>query len=731
MTKALDGVALFGEAVSNRAADIDKDVNKAMLAFRNMPGDLGKFRAAVDAMTGAALKSADGLAGGMEGAIATMNKVGDPNNPIFKVAEASLREFERIQSMDRSGGTGAQIARSMQAGLTKANNAGLDPSNPANVALISEGRDQVLQGRNAAEDLMKQRIQAEMQYQRQMARAQEDYQLQREYAEEDFQRQMARTREDYGIQRVRQVANFNRQVERAVEDFHRGRRRAQRDFNIQLQRMNEDAAKSMYDPYKRMQVQATSDMGTLMVNLREQNEAMQNQVKNLERARRAGITNNTIDQLGLNRSENAQQLQRMIDDIAGGGDVSGLNSLVGDRMAAGAALNTDESNKDLKRQREDFNRTMADQAEDFGRSMDRQREDFNRGLREMGEDFDRSMRRAADDQQRGMDRMATAFRKSMDRAAEDHALAQKEITGDYEALQKAMQDAINGNITSGTKLMKDTAVTAVKEIENVLKGMDPEIRRMILKEGVIQLNVSQDQETPQQKAAKAQRSRNFQAGVGDGEGEQPRGVQSMMAAIRQEFPGTRLHSGLRPGAVTATGQPSYHGLGRAVDIPPDMQLFNWIYSKYGKASKELIFSPAGGRQIKNGMHKNYTGVTRDMHYDHIHWAMAKGGIATKPTRALIGEAGVKEAVIPLNSVGVEVMAKAMQRYLDPRAITGMGTGQARTHITYSSHVETHDNRTEVTGPITVQTQDPNAMLRALQAKARAANLTATPTRKGS
>jgi TP901 family phage tail tape measure protein len=104
------------------------------------------------------------------------------------------------------------------------------------------------------------------------------------------------------------------------------------------------------------------------------------------------------------------------------------------------------------------------------------------------------------------------------------------------------------------------------------------------------------------------------------------GYQAMMAALRVRFPGLQLISGLRPGAITATGNPSYHGMGRAVDIPPRLDVNRWIYDNYKAQTRELIFSQAGARQIKNGADYRFTGITRAMHFDHNHWAMALGGL---------------------------------------------------------------------------------------------------------
>lgn len=110
-------------------------------------------------------------------------------------------------------------------------------------------------------------------------------------------------------------------------------------------------------------------------------------------------------------------------------------------------------------------------------------------------------------------------------------------------------------------------------------------------------------------------------GMGGGGG----GVGWMMSVLRAVFPGLALISGLRPGAITATGNRSYHSMGRAVDVPPRMDVFNWIRANFGGRTRELIFSPAGGAQVHNGRPHMYTGITRANHWDHVHWAFDEGG----------------------------------------------------------------------------------------------------------
>ena len=108
------------------------------------------------------------------------------------------------------------------------------------------------------------------------------------------------------------------------------------------------------------------------------------------------------------------------------------------------------------------------------------------------------------------------------------------------------------------------------------------------------------------------------------------GWLSQWTALRKAFPGAQLFSSFRPGAITATGNQSYHALGRAIDVTPSMAIFDWVRRTYGARTKELIFSPAGGRQIRNGQPHFYGEPVRGMHWNHVHWAYDRGGMAYGP-----------------------------------------------------------------------------------------------------
>jgi hypothetical protein len=100
--------------------------------------------------------------------------------------------------------------------------------------------------------------------------------------------------------------------------------------------------------------------------------------------------------------------------------------------------------------------------------------------------------------------------------------------------------------------------------------------------------------------------------------------QQLWAIVHGAFPGARLFSSYRPGARTRSGSVSYHALGKAIDVTPSMNIFNWIASHYPR-SAELIFSPAGYRQIHNGARHMYTGGVRADHWNHVHWALGGSG----------------------------------------------------------------------------------------------------------
>lgn len=146
--------------------------------------------------------------------------------------------------------------------------------------------------------------------------------------------------------------------------------------------------------------------------------------------------------------------------------------------------------------------------------------------------------------------------------------------------------------------------------------------------------------------------------------------QQLWNAVRHQFPDVQLHSAFRPGAITATGNRSLHSRGRAIDISPRMDIFNWLAQNYPQ-SGELIFSPAGGRQLYRGAPHFYGEPTRGDHWDHIHWGMFdRGGYLQPGWNMAYNGTGALEPVGPTAAGGTTTINVTVNA-----AIADAGVGQ--------------------------------------------------------
>jgi len=112
------------------------------------------------------------------------------------------------------------------------------------------------------------------------------------------------------------------------------------------------------------------------------------------------------------------------------------------------------------------------------------------------------------------------------------------------------------------------------------------------------------------------------------------GYKWMERVVRAAFPGIGIYSDYRPGAITITGNKSYHGFGRAVDFAPSKPLAEWINAHYMRATRELI-TPWQSLNIRNGARHTYSALVENQHNfaggnAHDHWAMANGGQIREP-----------------------------------------------------------------------------------------------------
>ena len=96
--------------------------------------------------------------------------------------------------------------------------------------------------------------------------------------------------------------------------------------------------------------------------------------------------------------------------------------------------------------------------------------------------------------------------------------------------------------------------------------------------------------------------------------------------------GLTMTSFRRGGARTAgSGMVSLHALGRAMDFSnssgPTRQMMAFFNAMHPLKPTELLYSPAGSRQWRrSGRMADTSGVTKRMHYNHVHVGFANGGI---------------------------------------------------------------------------------------------------------
>lgn len=105
---------------------------------------------------------------------------------------------------------------------------------------------------------------------------------------------------------------------------------------------------------------------------------------------------------------------------------------------------------------------------------------------------------------------------------------------------------------------------------------------------------------------------------------------------------------------------------------------------------------------------------RDWYSGGVH--SFEGNIFTTPNITHIAEQG-PEVVIPLNGRGADVLAATMSRYLDNTEVRGSQAQQYSSPVINNNDV-TYDYRTQFTGAVTVQAQDPDQMAQKLAAKRR-------------
>lgn len=383
-SKLSDTEKQFRSTAQGRFMSDNERVREATSASGSKTQDPSEVTGAVTEMTANALRIAGGDISKAIGENIKAMDGQDPNSPAVSSLNTSIQELVKV-NQQRSGGMSRTDQWKSQAGI--ADQLALAPGNSANSDAMKKQSVEMYRGiQTSFNDFVKGMIMAQRQFDVSMKRQREDFNLQNKYAYEDFYRGQSH----------------------ASADFLRARNNQQADYDTQLKRQIEDAAKTMYDPYSRVQAEYTTDTETMIANLKDQHDEMANQIKNLAKAKKLGLSQSSIDLLSLADPSKAQQLDRMMDDFKD--DPTLINKL----------------NKQSKGRLKDTKGLVQN---DANQSWRRQEEDRKKSLQRSQQEFDISMKRSANSFERSMDRSNSAMAKSIDRSKEDFVRMYDEVTG--------------------------------------------------------------------------------------------------------------------------------------------------------------------------------------------------------------------------------------------------------------------------------------------------------------
>ena len=295
------------------------------------------------------------------------------------------------------------------------------------------------------------------------ARGEYDFNLSRKRSDFDFTLSRERQDDDYNVSRKRSYFDFNLSQKQAEYDFNLSRKRSEQDFNHQRELMARNTAKNLADIYTRINVQPTWDAQNLAMNAKDQANMFRQQLANLKKLRKMGISTATIQMLGLNDPKNAQQVQRMVQDLQSSPELIGeFNAIAKDRLKLGKAFAEDVDNEqwdEMSRQFklaadravEDFDRMAKRGADAFERSMDRMAKDYRKQNKRMEDDYKRTTERSEKDWKRSQGRMEEDFKKSnarmtkdyqtnLERQGDDYALMTKRGADDFERMTERQEE---------------------------------------------------------------------------------------------------------------------------------------------------------------------------------------------------------------------------------------------------------------------------------------------------
>jgi len=217
-------------------------------------------------------------------------------------------------------------------------------------------------------------------------------------ARNNYNVQIARQNEQYHKTVMRSNRDFNTQLANQDEDYRIGVKRANEEFAISRRRQSEDFAKSVYSPFQRLTAARTADASGLLGNLKQQNKVIKEQMSNVAKLKKMGLSQQAIDTLDLFNPNNAQEVARLVVDFATNKNmIAQTNAEVKTRNKLAAEHESSSLNQAAVRQDQDFDRRMSLSQQDYERNIARAKAQHHRVLSDMRIDLRDSQTYAAED----------------------------------------------------------------------------------------------------------------------------------------------------------------------------------------------------------------------------------------------------------------------------------------------------------------------------------------------
>lgn len=453
--------------------------------------------------------------------------------------------------------------------------------------------------------------------------------------------------------------NYTKQMTRSTRDFNISMERNEREHQKSLKRMVEEGAKSLYDPYQRVQAQRVSSVEIMLNDLSKQNAAIARQSANLKALTKAGLNMDVIDFYGLADTQNAGQLQQILSQIESDPTkVNQLNQGVKSRLGLSGKFLKSDYNKSYRQSEADRKQQLQDTKDDRQKALADARTDLEDSLKQVTGTFDQMLDTALTSTNKILGTKGGAIKKELQAIKKDYAAAQKALsdtsaTQIYEtAGQIAVTAATSGQAMglyySGGMGVKTKDPTGINAVAHTLFVMD-RIGNPNKKEALAYIAEAANQASPK---------------VG-------------------------------------------HSIGH---FKKDGKNFYAIYIddntvSFGGHSTKLV----GGK---------LNGATQVGRWKEF----AEGGIATRPMMGMVAEAGSPEAVIPLNSRGLGFLANYTGAVAREVAQLAYSSPVNRSND-YSQGGTSINRSTNFNGAVTVIANDPNEMARKLEQQRRFTALT--------